>query len=135
MRDPVVLRGAWSPPWLSELGQLEEAVGGKPRDLVAVSAFQPLASLDSAWVSETLASSLLSLFSVLGFAGGANGKESACPPADGRRWKRLRVQSLGRKIPCRRKWQPTSVFLPGESHKQRSLVGCTSWGLQRVRHE
>ena len=27
MRDPVVLRGAWSPPWLSQLGQLEEAVG------------------------------------------------------------------------------------------------------------
>ena len=27
------------------------------------------------------------------------------------------------KIPCRRKWQPTPVFLPGESHGQRSLVG------------
>ena len=28
-----------------------------------------------------------------------------------------------RKIPWRRKWQPTPVFLPGESHGQRSLVG------------
>ena len=28
-----------------------------------------------------------------------------------------------RKIPWRRKWQPTAVFLPGESHGQRSLVG------------
>ena len=27
------------------------------------------------------------------------------------------------KIPWRRKWQPTPVFLPGESHGQRSLVG------------
>ena len=27
------------------------------------------------------------------------------------------------KIPWRRKWQPTLVFLPGESHGQRSLVG------------
>ena len=27
------------------------------------------------------------------------------------------------KIPWRRKWQSTSVFLPGESHGQRSLVG------------
>ena len=27
------------------------------------------------------------------------------------------------KIPCRRKWQPTPVFLPGESHGQRSLTG------------
>ena len=28
----------------------------------------------------------------------------------------------------RRKWQPTPVFLPGESHGQRSLVGCRLWG-------
>ena len=28
----------------------------------------------------------------------------------------------------RRKWQPTPVFLPGESHGQRSLVGCSPWG-------
>ena len=28
-----------------------------------------------------------------------------------------------RKIPWRRKWQPTAVFLPGESHGWRSLVG------------
>ena len=27
------------------------------------------------------------------------------------------------KIPWRRTWQPTPVFLPGESHGQRSLVG------------
>ena len=31
------------------------------------------------------------------------------------------------KIPCRRKLQPTSAFLPGESHGQRSLVGCGAW--------
>ena len=28
----------------------------------------------------------------------------------------------------RRKWQPTPVFLPGESQEQRSLVGCRLWG-------
>jgi len=28
----------------------------------------------------------------------------------------------------RRKWQPTPVFLPGESHGRRSLVGCRLWG-------
>ena len=32
------------------------------------------------------------------------------------------------KIPWRRKWQPTPVFLPGESHGQRSLVGYSLWG-------
>ena len=30
--------------------------------------------------------------------------------------------------PWRRKWQPTPVFLPGESQGQRSLVGCRLWG-------
>jgi len=31
------------------------------------------------------------------------------------------------KIPWRRKWQPTPVFLPGESHGQRSLAGYSPW--------
>ena len=30
--------------------------------------------------------------------------------------------------PWRRKWQPTPVSLPGKSHGQRRLVGCSSWG-------
>ena len=33
-----------------------------------------------------------------------------------------------RKTPCRRKWQPSPVFLPGESHRKRSPVGYSSWG-------
>ena len=37
---------------------------------------------------------------------------------------KTQVQSLGQKIPWRRAWQPTPVFLPGESHGQRSLVSC-----------
>ena len=32
------------------------------------------------------------------------------------------------KIPWRRKWQPTPVLLPGESHGQRSLVCYSPWG-------
>ena len=35
------------------------------------------------------------------------------------------------KIPWRRILQPTPVFLPGESHGQRSLVGYSPWGLKR----
>ena len=31
------------------------------------------------------------------------------------------------KIPWKRKWQPTPVFLPGKSHGQRSLVGYSPW--------
>ena len=33
-----------------------------------------------------------------------------------------------RKIPWRRKWQPTPVFLPGDFHGQRNLEGYSSWG-------
>ena len=39
-----------------------------------------------------------------------------------------RVQSLGQEDPWRRKWQPTPVSLPGESHGQRSLVGYSPRG-------
>ena len=37
-------------------------------------------------------------------------------------------------LDLRRKWQPTPVFLPGESHKQRGLVGWCPWGC-RVGHD
>ena len=39
------------------------------------------------------------------------------------------------KIPWRRAWQPTAVFLPEESHGQRSLVGCGPYGRKRVGHD
>ena len=32
----------------------------------------------------------------------------------------------------RRKWQPTPVFFPGESHGQRSLAGCSPWGRKKL---
>ena len=41
---------------------------------------------------------------------------------------RPRFNPWVRKIPWRRKWQPTPVFLPGESHGQRSLEGYSPWG-------
>jgi len=34
------------------------------------------------------------------------------------------------KIPWRRKWQPTPVFLAEKSQEQRSLVGCSPWGCK-----
>ena len=40
---------------------------------------------------------------------------------------------LGR-FPWRRKWQPTSVFLPGKCHRWRSLAGYSPGG-HRVRHD
>ena len=38
------------------------------------------------------------------------------------------VRSLGWEDPWRREWQPTSVFLPGESHGQKNLAGYIQWG-------
>ena len=36
------------------------------------------------------------------------------------------------KIPWRRKWQPTPVFLPGKSHGQKSLVDYSPWGCKEL---
>ena len=54
------------------------------------------------------------------------GKESICNAE----WPRF-DPSVG-KIPWRREWQPTPVFLAGESHGQRSLVGYSSWGRKEL---
>ena len=61
----------------------------------------------------------------LGFPGGTSGKEPACQR--GRR-KRREFNSCVRKIPWRREWQPIPVFLPLESHGQRSLAGYSPQG-------
>ena len=67
-----------------------------------------------------------------GFPGSTSGKEPACQC---RSCKRCRFDLCVGKIPWRRKWPPTPVFLPREFHGQRSLVGYRSRGLQRVGHD
>ena len=53
----------------------------------------------------------------MGFPGISDGKESACQS------RRCSFNPWVGKIPWRRAWQLTLVFLPGESHGQRNLVG------------
>ena len=48
--------------------------------------------------------------------------------------RRPRFNHWVRKTPWRKSWQPTPVFLPGEFHGQRILVGCSLWG-HRVRQD
>ena len=60
----------------------------------------------------------------VGFPGGSEVKVSAC------NMRELVFDPWVRKIPWRRKWQPTPVFLPGESHGRRSLVGHSPWGCK-----
>ena len=61
----------------------------------------------------------------MGPPGGARGKESArrC-----RRCKRHGFDPWVGKVSWRRRWQPTPVFLPRESHGERSLAGYSPWG-------
>ena len=47
--------------------------------------------------------------------------------------KRHRFDPWVRKIPCRRKWLPTLVFLSGKSHGQKRLVGYSPWGHKIIR--
>ena len=56
-----------------------------------------------------------------------SGRESACQCW---RHRRRGFNSWVGKIPWRRKWQPTPVFLPGEPQGQRSLAGYSPWGCK-----
>ena len=61
----------------------------------------------------------------MGFSCGSRGKE---PARQCRRHKRCEFNPMVRKILWSKKWQPTPVFLPGESHGERSLVGYSPQG-------
>ena len=58
-----------------------------------------------------------------------SGRESTC------QCRRLGFNLWVRMIPWRRKWHPTPVFLPGKSHGQRRVGGCSPWGCKRVEHD
>ena len=57
--------------------------------------------------------------------GGSDGKESACM-----QYRRPVFNPWIRKILWRKEWPAISVFLPGEFHEQRSLVGYSPWGCK-----
>ena len=61
---------------------------------------------------------------VRGFPGGTGGRVHL----PGQEMKRHKVGPYDRKVPWRRKWQPTPGFSPGKFQGQRSLVVYSSWG-------
>ena len=68
---------------------------------------------------------------LMGFPGDASSKQASC------QWKSYKRCEFGPwvgKSPWRRAWQPTPVFLPGESFRQRSLAGNSSRGCKSIRH-
>ena len=64
-----------------------------------------------------------------GFPDSTNGKEPDCRC---RRHKRCGFDPWAGKMPWRRAWQPIPIFLPGESHRQRSLVGYSPQGCKEL---
>ena len=62
----------------------------------------------------------------LGFPGSSGGKESTCNEGDP-----VSIPGFW-KIPWRKKWQPTPVFLPEKSHGQRSVVGYSTKGCKEL---
>ena len=62
----------------------------------------------------------------MGFPGGSDGKEFTCNAGD------LGLDSWVRKTPWWREWLPTSLFLPGECHGQRSLAGYSLWAHKEL---
>ena len=65
----------------------------------------------------------------MGFPAGSYGKESTC------QYRRHRLNPWVRKIPWRRRWQPTPVFLPGKSHGHRNLVCYSAQGHKKAGHD
>ena len=60
----------------------------------------------------------------VGFPGGSDSKGAACSAGH-----LVSIPGFG-KIPWRREWLPTSIFLPGEFYGQRSLMGYNPCGLK-----
>ena len=118
---------AWKIPWMEEPGGLQ--------------------SMGSLGVDTT---ERLHFYFSLSCIGEGNGNPLQCSylenPRDGGAWwaavsgvaqNRTRLKRLSSSSSCftwRRKWQPIPVSLPGESHGQRRLKGCSPWG-HRVRHD
>jgi len=69
------------------------------------------------------------LFSFKGLPRWLSSKEPACRS---RRHRRHGFDTWVRKISWREKWQPTPVFLPGESHGQRNLAGYSPWSHKEL---
>ena len=79
------------------------------------------------WDFQELQSAFQRTFALF-FPGGSVSKESTSNAGDHLQCRRPGFDPWLRKIPWRRKWQPTPVFLPGKSHEQRGLVGYSPWG-------
>ena len=126
------------PLWLVLLKSMgSSSYHRRKEDLWEISAFSPAEILSSPFqrlfcakcFSDTISANLHNTATTVpilsirkqiqGLPRWCSGEESACQC---RRWKRRGFDPWVGKIPWKRKWQPTPVFLPGESHALRSLA-------------
>ena len=89
-------------------------------------------TLDSAgWLSflpQAPSANYMGLIRIVGLTWWLSGEEFTWE------WRKHGLYPWVGNIPWRRKWQPTPVFLPGKSHRQRSLLGYSPWGRKRDGH-
>ena len=118
---------AWRIPWTEQLGRLQ-SVGSQRVEQLTLSLISlnklcwdfPGGPVVKTSCSNAGSAGLIPVWGVKSFPGGTSGKEPICHC---RRYKRHRFDPWVWKIPWRREWLPILVFLPGESHGQRSLAG------------
>ena len=84
-----------------------------------------LSSLNKVSVHNQGTGHFMTLTGLLDSPGGTSDKEPTC------QCRRCQFNPWVRKIPWRRPYQPTPVFLPGESHGQGSLVGSNPGGCKK----
>ena len=112
-------------PWVSHPGSIFSNPGQSFDALADI-----LTSRREKWVIETCVPTSIQhsfqydFIKSFGFPWGLRSKESTCQS------RRCGFNSWDGKIPWRRKWQPTPVFLPGKSHGQRSLAGYSARGYK-----
>ena len=105
----------WKIPWTEEPGKLQSTGSQRVGHNLATKQLQtmPFAAIQ------------MDLKIITGFPGDA-------PICQHRRHRRPGFNPWIRKIPWRRTWQPTPVFLLGEFSGQRSLVGYSPWGHKEL---
>ena len=111
-------------------GEVGVAANGKPAQCLQLGKGSPIcftSPVCSSSTSLSMSHSFAFQYKEGGFPGGSSGKEPTCQC---RRHSRHIFDPWVGKIPQRRSWQPTPVFLPGQFRGQKSLVGYSSWGLQ-----
>ena len=106
---------SWAPSWW-----LRESTWVSTGD-------EPHLSITDSGVAKTLDYNLYHLLpKTWGLPWWLNGKESAC------QCRRCTFNPWVGKLPWRRKWQSTPVYLPGNSHGQRSLACCSPQGRKEL---